>query len=140
MASLRRLADSRVRLPDLHHPRENRFFCPPLQHSCFQGQIKLELLLLLLSHFSHVRLCATPQTAAHQAPLSLGILQARTLEWVAIAFSKIGRMGFNTHSTENLSPALPLPFIYIIKFLVRKLKWGLEALDFNPVFINALLL
>ena len=29
-------------------------------------------LLLLLSHFSCVRLCATPQTAAHQAPLSLG--------------------------------------------------------------------
>ena len=28
--------------------------------------------MLLLSHFSHVRLCATPQTAAHQAPLSLG--------------------------------------------------------------------
>ena len=31
-----------------------------------------ELLLLLLSRFSRVRLCATPQTAAHQAPLSLG--------------------------------------------------------------------
>ena len=30
------------------------------------------LLLLLLSHFSCVRLCATPETAAHQAPLSLG--------------------------------------------------------------------
>ena len=30
------------------------------------------LLLLLLSRFSHVRLCATPYTAAHQAPLSLG--------------------------------------------------------------------
>ena len=30
------------------------------------------LLLLLLSHFSHVRLCATPQMAAHQAPPSLG--------------------------------------------------------------------
>ena len=28
-------------------------------------------LLLLLSHFSRVQLCATPQTAAHQAPLSL---------------------------------------------------------------------
>ena len=27
------------------------------------------LLLLLLSHFNHVRLCATPWTAAHQAPL-----------------------------------------------------------------------
>ena len=30
------------------------------------------LLLLLLSCFSHVRLCATPEMAAHQAPLSLG--------------------------------------------------------------------
>ena len=30
------------------------------------------LLLLLLSRVSHVRLCATPQTAAHQAPPSLG--------------------------------------------------------------------
>ena len=30
------------------------------------------ILLLLLSRFSHVRLCATPETAAHQAPLSLG--------------------------------------------------------------------
>ena len=30
------------------------------------------ILLLLLSHFSRVRLCATPETAAHQAPLSLG--------------------------------------------------------------------
>ena len=45
------------------------------------------LLLLLLSRFSHVRLFATPETAAHQAPLVPGILQARTLEWVAISFS-----------------------------------------------------
>ena len=30
------------------------------------------ILLLLLSHFSHVRLCATPETAAHQALPSLG--------------------------------------------------------------------
>ena len=33
---------------------------------------ELQLLLLLLSRFSRVRLCATPETAAHQAPLSLG--------------------------------------------------------------------
>ena len=31
------------------------------------------LLLLLLSHFSRVRLCATPWTAAHQAPPSMGV-------------------------------------------------------------------
>ena len=30
------------------------------------------LLLLLLNRFSRVRLCATPETAAHQAPPSLG--------------------------------------------------------------------
>ena len=30
------------------------------------------LLLLLLSRFSHVRLCATPSMEVHQAPLSLG--------------------------------------------------------------------
>ena len=30
------------------------------------------VLLLLLSHFSHVRLCATPWMAAHQAPPSMG--------------------------------------------------------------------
>ena len=30
------------------------------------------MLLLLLSHFSRVQLCVTPQTAANQAPPSLG--------------------------------------------------------------------
>jgi len=30
----------------------------------------------------------TPWTVAHQAPLSMGILQARTLEWVAVPFSR----------------------------------------------------
>ena len=46
-----------------------------------------DLLLLLLSRFSRVRLCATPETAGHQAPPVPGILQARTLEWAAISFS-----------------------------------------------------
>ena len=32
------------------------------------------MLLLLLSHFSHVRLCAPPETAAHQASLSTNLL------------------------------------------------------------------
>ena len=36
---------------------------------------------------SHVRLVATPWTAAYQAPLSMGFVQARVLKWVAIAFS-----------------------------------------------------
>jgi len=36
---------------------------------------------------SHIRLLATPGTAAYQAPPSMGFFQARVLEWVAIAFS-----------------------------------------------------
>ena len=35
-----------------------------------------------------VQLFATPWTAVHQAPLSIGILQARILEWVAILLSR----------------------------------------------------
>ena len=37
---------------------------------------------------SHVCFFANPWTEAHQAPLSMGILQARILEWVAIPFSR----------------------------------------------------
>ena len=38
----------------------------------------------LLSHFSRVRLCATPQTAAHQSPLSLGF--SRQEHWSGLPF------------------------------------------------------
>ena len=44
----------------------------------------LLLLLLLLSHFSPVRLCATPETAAHQAPPSLGF--SRQEHWSGLPF------------------------------------------------------
>ena len=39
---------------------------------------------LLLSCFSRVRLCATPQTAAHQAPPSLGF--SRQEHWSGLPF------------------------------------------------------
>ena len=44
----------------------------------------LEMLLLLLSHFSRVRLCATPDTAACQAPPSLGL--SRQEQWSGLPF------------------------------------------------------
>ena len=40
--------------------------------------------LLLLSHFSRVWLCVTPQTAAHQAPPSLGF--SRQEHWSGLPF------------------------------------------------------
>ena len=49
------------------------------QLSCIAGRFftiwatrEAPVLHMLLSHFSRVRLCATPETAAHQAPPSLG--------------------------------------------------------------------
>ena len=48
------------------------------------GSSKPELLLLLLSLFRRVRLCVTPQTAAHQAPLSLGF--SRQEPWSVLPF------------------------------------------------------
>ena len=43
--------------------------------------ILLLLLLLLLSRFSHVRLCVTPEMAAHQAPPSLGFSRPSAAVW-----------------------------------------------------------
>ena len=40
--------------------------------------------LLLLSRVSRVRLCATPETATHQAPLSLGF--SRQEHWSGLPF------------------------------------------------------
>ena len=51
------------------------------------------LLLLLLSCFSRVRLCATSWTAAHQASLSLGF--SRQEHWSGLPFP------FATHESEK---------------------------------------
>ena len=42
------------------------------------------MLLLLLSHFTRIQLCATPETAAHQAPPSLGF--SRQEYWSGLSF------------------------------------------------------
>ena len=122
-------------------------------HGKWTGATRL-LLLGLLSRFRHVRLCATPETATHQAPPSLGfsrqehwsglpfllqcmkvksesevaqscltlsdpmdcslpgssvhgILQARVLEWVAIAFSAT-RLSQAKSKTSNYNAILQL--------------------------------
>ena len=66
-------------------------------HGIFQSRVLewgatafsgLALLLLLLSRFSCVRLCATAWTAAHQAPLSLGLAlggcKAKIQLWICL--------------------------------------------------------
>ena len=51
---------------------------------------------------SHARLSVTPWTAAHQAPLPTGILQARILEWAAMPSSR----GASHQEIEPGSPVL----------------------------------
>ena len=42
----------------------------------------------MLSHFSHIRLFATPWTVAYQAPLSMGF--SRQKHWIGLPFSSPG--------------------------------------------------
>ena len=61
---------------------QNMFQCsfPPHAQNTVIERVRKSPVLSLLT-----QLCptATPWTGAHQAPLSMGILQARILEWVA---------------------------------------------------------
>ena len=70
--------------------RERFLACDPAEAQVWKldkslaGSEDLLLLLLLLSHFSRVRLCVTLETAAHQAPLSLGF--SRQKHWSGLPF------------------------------------------------------
>ena len=50
--------------------------------SCFR--LHLVFMCMMLNHFSHVQLCVTPETAAHQAPQSLGF--SRQGHWSVLSF------------------------------------------------------
>ena len=55
-----------------------------LSEACQTEKEKYHMLLLLLSRFSRVQLCATPQMEAHQAPSSLGF--SRQEHWSGLPF------------------------------------------------------
>ena len=65
-----------------HHGALRRVPVRYCTFSCFLSYT--QCLLLLLSRFSRVRLCATPQMAAHQAPPSLGF--SRQEHWSGLPF------------------------------------------------------
>ena len=56
------------------------------------------LLLLLLSCFSRVRLCATPETAAHQAPPSLGFSRQEPRQHIKKQRHYFGNKGLSSQS------------------------------------------
>ena len=52
--------------------------------------LSMEILCVCARSHSHVQLFATPWMVAHQAPLSMRILQAGILKWVAMSSSSMG--------------------------------------------------
>ena len=86
--------------------------------------LNLLLLLLLLSRFSHVQLCAIPQTAAHQAPPSLGF--SRHKHWSGLPFPSPMRESEVTQSCPTLCDpmdcSLPGSSVHGI-FQARVLQW-----------------
>ena len=97
---------------------------------------RMLLLLLLLSRFSHVQLCVTPQTASHQAPPSLGFF--RQEHWSGLPFPS------PMHESESeviqscltlsdpMDCSLPGSSIHGI-FQARVLAWGAIAFSKNVV-------
>ena len=88
------------------------------------------LLLLLLSRFSRVRLCATPETAAHQAPPSLGF--SKQEHWSGLpcpspmheSESEVAQSCPTLSDPMDLS--LPGSYVHGI-FQARVLEWGAIA-------------
>ena len=108
-------------------------------HSETQDDFKLSIiwrqdysLLLLLSHFSRIRLCVTPETAAHQAPLSLGF--SRQEHWSGLPFPSPMHESEVAQSRTTLSDpmdySLPGSSVHGI-FQARVLEWN--AIAFSEI-------
>ena len=106
----------------------------------FNGQILLILfnimkVLLLLSRFSHVWRCVTPETAAHQAPPSLGF--SRQEHWSGLPFpspmheSEKWKWSHSVVSTlcDPMDCSLPGSSVHGI-FQARVLEWGAIAFSY----------
>jgi len=86
--------------------------------------------LLLLSRFSHVRLCATPWTAAYQAPPSMGFSRQQYWSGVPLPFPLCGLCSAYFW-IYHLSHSLVTPFQYFYHSLD---KTSLLVLFFPWVF------
>ena len=105
------------------------FFFLPLSH----------LLLLLLSHFSHVRLCATLETAAHQASPSLefsrqehGVGCRCLLQCMTVKSESEVAQSCPTLS-DLMDCSLPGFSVHGI-FQARVLEWGAIAFSFRATW------
>ena len=96
--------------------------------------VMLLLLLLMLSRFSPVQLCATPYLAAHQAPPSLGF--SRQKHWSGchflLQFMK-GKRESDTTLSDPMDCSLLDSSVHGI-FQARVLEWVASA--FSPLAVH----
>ena len=76
------------------------------------------LLLLLLSRFSRVRLCATPQTVAHQAPPSLGFSRQELWSGVPLPSPNIFQCYVLTLNAFSLHIILVISLVIVQEFTI----------------------
>ena len=98
------------------------------------------LLLLQLSHFSHVQLCETPQMAAYQAPPSLGF--SRQEHWSGLPFpSSMHEVKSEREVAQScltlrdpMDCSLPGSFVHGI-FQARVLEWVTIAFSLKNLLL-----
>ena len=101
-----------------------------------------QVLLLLLSCFSRVRLCVTPQMAAHQAPLSLGF--SRQEYWSGLPFSSpLSQVSFqkflDTLGYFSVISFFPEKTIFmLLSFLIYRMLVVDEIIQKAPFSTNGL--
>ena len=120
-------------------PWNNLFSLVDIVIIILTAEIISSTLLLLLCHFSHVQLCATPETAAHQAPPSLGF--SRQKHWSGLPFPS------PIHESESdvtqSCPTLRDPMDYSLPgssvhgiFQARVLEWGATAFSDSGCYMD----
>ena len=111
--------------------------------SCIGGRILYHFItqeaLAMLSHFSRVQLCATPQTAAHQAPPSLEF--SRQEHWSGLPFPSPMHEKSESEVAQScptlsnpMDCSLPGSSIHGI-FQARVLEWGAIAFSEEALII-----
>ena len=98
-------------------------------------------LLLLLSHFSRVQLC-DPIDGSPPGPPVPGILQARTLEWVAISFSNAWKWKVKVKSLSRVrllatpwTAAHLVSLSFTISWSLLKLRSIESVMPFNHLLL-----
>ena len=98
------------------------------------------MLLLLLSRFSRVRLCVTPQMAAHRAPPSLGLSRQENrsgLPFPSPMYESESEVTLSCLALSNPMDCSPPGSSILGIFQARVLEWGAIAFSKEEAYTRA---